>query len=118
MATNTLTPNQPVLDYELALSRVGGDADLLKELGGLFLDEYPRLLAEIHDAHKQNAALQLEHAAHSLKGCAANFGAKEAVDLAAQIEELGAQGDVKSAGQMLPALDLALLALSAELTRL
>lgn len=118
MATNTLTPNQPVLDYELALSRVGGDADLLKELGGLFLDEYPRLLAEIHDAQEKGAAEQLEHAAHSLKGSAANFGAKEAVALSAEIEQLGAKGDVESAGQMLPALDLALLALSAELTRL
>ena len=84
---------QSILDYPLALSRVGGDKELLKELGDLFLEEYPQLLAEIHDAHKQGAAAQLGRVAHSLKGSVANFGAKDAVELAAQLEQCGAKGN-------------------------
>ena len=39
-----------VLDRATALARVGGDLDLLKEIAGLFLDEYPRALDEICQA--------------------------------------------------------------------
>src|SRR5436305_9509375 len=106
--------NQPVLDYGQAISRVGGDADLLKELGVLFLEEYPQLLAQLHDAHQQGEAVRLEHAAHSLKGAVANFGAKEAVELAAQIEQLGNRGNLQAAGELLPALELILLNLPVE----
>ncbi len=38
------------LDESLALSRVGGDVDLLKEVIGLFLDDYPSTLAKIKSA--------------------------------------------------------------------
>ena len=109
---------QSILDYPLALSRVGGDKELLKELGDLFLEEYPQLLAEIHDAHKQGAAAQLGRVAHSLKGSVANFGAKDAVELAAQLEQCGAKGNLAAVDEMLHALDLVLLSLQAELARL
>jgi len=33
-----------VLDRELAMARVGGDAELLQELAQLFLEEHPRLM--------------------------------------------------------------------------
>ncbi len=120
MNTKALTPTsaQPILDYPLALSRVGGDEELLKELGDLFLEEYPRLLAEIHDAHKQGAAAQLGRAAHSLKGSVANFGAKDAVELATQLEQCGVKGDLDAVDEVLHALDLALLSLQAELAQL
>jgi HPt (histidine-containing phosphotransfer) domain-containing protein len=119
--TNTAAPprsGQGVLDHELALSRVGGDAELLKELCELFLEEYPRLLKQMQDAYQEGQATPLSRAAHSLKGCVANFGAKGAVDLAAEIEHLSGKGDLQSVGEMIRNLDLTLLALQAELTSL
>ncbi len=109
--------NQPGMDYALAMSRVGGDAELLKELGVLFLEEYPRLLAQLRDARQQGEAVQLERAAHALKGSVANFGAKDAVEIAAQIEQSGSRGDL-AVDEMLRSLELALLSLHAELARL
>lgn len=107
-----------MLDHELAMSRVGGDAELLKELAGLFLEEYPRLLAELHDAHQQGDAKRIESTAHGLKGSVANFGAKPAVDTALLIEQMGRKGDLTAVGEVLKTLDLALLALHGELATL
>jgi HPt (histidine-containing phosphotransfer) domain-containing protein len=108
----------PVLDHELAMIRVGGDAELLKELAQLFLEEYPRLVAELHAAHASGDAHQVERTAHGLKGSIANFGARQAVEAALQIEQLGRQGDLGPVGELLATLDLVLLALHGELDQL
>lgn len=108
----------PVLDYEVAMLRVGGDAELLKELAQLFLEEYPRLIAELRAAHQQGDAKQVERTAHGLKGSVANFGAKPAVDAAYQIEQLGRGGRLDPVAELLQSLDLALLALQSELAQL
>jgi HPt (histidine-containing phosphotransfer) domain-containing protein len=125
MTTNVLAngdsanvQDQPIMDYAQAITRVGGDAELLKELGGLFLEEYPRLLAQLRDAHQHGEAVQLEHAAHALKGAVSNFGAKAAVELAAQIEQLGSRGNLDSTAAILQSLELVLLSLHGELARL
>ncbi len=107
-----------MLDHELAMSRVGGDAELLRELAGLFLEEYPRLVAELREAHQQGDAKRVECTAHGLKGSVANFGAKPAVDAALNIEQLGRAGNLNAVGEMLRTLDLALLALHGELIAL
>ncbi|MEI9812534.1 MAG: Hpt domain-containing protein [Acidobacteriota bacterium] len=107
-----------MLDQELAMSRVGGDADLLKELAVLFLEEYPRLLSEIKDGLQAGDAKRVERSAHGLKGSVANFGAKPAVDVAFQIEQLGRAGDLTTVAQAVATLDLTLLALHQELESL
>jgi len=63
------------LDHALALERVGGDRSLLREIAVLFLDEYPRIMAEIRAALEAGNAVALERAAHSLKGSALGVGA-------------------------------------------
>src|ERR1700676_33856 len=77
------------LDRQLALSRVGGDLELLREIAILFLDECPRALLEIQRALAAEDAVKLENAAHSLKGSVANFGASAAVAAALRLEQMG-----------------------------
>lgn len=64
--------NDPVpesgLDRQFALSRVGGDEELLKEIALIFLEDYPNSLREIRAAIASGDASQLERAAHSLEG--------------------------------------------------
>jgi HPt (histidine-containing phosphotransfer) domain-containing protein len=108
----------PILDHEVSLSRVGGDAELLKELAQLFLEEYPRLLAELHLAYEQRDAKRVERMAHGLKGSVATFGAKRAVDAAAQIEQYGRGGKLEPVAEVMHTLDLVLLALHSELAEL
>lgn len=114
---NTEFPGQG-LDRELALSRVGGDAELLKEIAALFLEEYPNALAEIRAAAARGDPKGVEHAAHGLKGSVANFGAQAAVDAAFQLEQMGRAGDLSRVREAIETLALALDALHPELKAL
>lgn len=77
------------LDREVALARVGGDEELLREIGQLFLIEYPQLLAQMDQAISTGDAHRLERVAHSLKGSVSNFGAAHATQAALALEKLG-----------------------------
>ena len=77
------------LDESLALSRVGGDVDLLKEVIELFLDDYPSTLEKIKSAVAASDASALEHSAHSLKGSVSTFGASRAFEAAFTLEKQG-----------------------------
>jgi HPt (histidine-containing phosphotransfer) domain-containing protein len=81
------------LDLDAALSRVGGQLDLLKELAALFIDDYPNDLNQIRASLKARDAKQLERSAHRLKGSVANFGAPGLWALAAEIERKGKTED-------------------------
>lgn len=116
MSTNA--PARAIMDHNAALSRVGGDEELLKELALLFMEEYPRLMSDLRDAYGQGDLLRVERAAHSLKGSVANFGAKEIIDLAAAIEDAGRENDASTVGAKLEPLGTGLAGLRKELTEL
>ena len=82
------------LDESVALSRVGGDVELLREVVGLFLDDYPQSLEMIRDAVARGDQSGLERHAHSLKGSVSTFGAQEAFDAALALEKQGRTGDL------------------------
>jgi HPt (histidine-containing phosphotransfer) domain-containing protein len=83
-----------VLDKASALERAGGDLELLQEVARLFLDEYPKMLAEIRQAIHAGDARTLERAAHNLKGSVGNFGARAAHDAAYRLEVLARMGEM------------------------
>jgi CheY-like chemotaxis protein len=82
-----------------ALQRVGGDEALLQELIGLFLEDSPRLLANVRDAIARGDAPKLKIAAHTLKGSAANFGATPTVAAAQALERLAEEGSFTGAAE-------------------
>ena len=88
------TDAEPVLDRDTALARVGGDADLLREIGLLFLQEYPREITELRTAVGQRDAHRIERRAHSLKGSIATFGSGLAFETAFALERQGRAGDL------------------------
>ena len=114
---NAQTPEN-ALDRQLALSRVGGDQELLREIAVLFIDECPRALAEIQDAVVCRDAVKLENAAHALKGSVANFGARDAVEAAFHLEQMGRANEMSEAEAMLRVLEIALSVVCAELATL
>ena len=105
----------PALDRSLALSRVGGDAELLKEIAQLFIDEYPRVMDELRDAISRGDAKGVERTAHGLKGSVSNFGAITAVDAARTLETMGRAQQLAEVTQVIRTLELALAALRPEL---
>ena len=106
------------LDESLALSRVGGDVDLLKEVIELFLDDYPSTFEKIKNAVAASDASSLEHHAHSLKGSVSTFGAGPAFEAAFELEKQGRAGDLTGAQDGLRRLEQALEALRPELESL
>ena len=53
--------------------RLGGDADLARELVDIFLAEYPNLLQAIRTSIDRGDAPALRRAAHALRGSVTNF---------------------------------------------
>src|SRR6266481_5501371 len=85
------------LDEAIALTRVGGDAELLCEVIGLFLDDYPHSLEKIREAVNAGDPSAVEQHAHSLKGSVSIFGAKDALEAAFSLEKQGHSGDLTDA---------------------
>ena len=82
------------LDLELALSRLGGDLELLHEIAQLFLSDSERMLREIANAVSARDAKALDRAAHTLKGCVSNFGAQRLYDASLALERMARSGDL------------------------
>jgi two-component system sensor kinase len=78
-----------VVDWNAALRRVGGRADLLDQIVKLFFTESDKLMSEIQDAIAARDTVKLRRVAHSLKGSADCFSATAAVQAALRLETMG-----------------------------
>jgi HPt (histidine-containing phosphotransfer) domain-containing protein len=90
-------PTDAGFDPSAALSRVGGDAGLLKELAEMFVRECPGWMAEVRTALTQGDAVRVRRAAHTLKGAVGTFAAQAALEAALRLEALGRAGDLAGA---------------------
>src|SRR5580704_12554808 len=106
------------LDREVALARVGGDPELLKEIAVLFLENYQTWLGELRTAANGGNADAVERTAHGLKGSVANFGARDAVEAALKLETLGRNSDPTEMPESMAALEAALETLRGDLESL
>jgi CheY-like chemotaxis protein len=105
------------LDWDEALSLVGGDRELLKEAARIFLEDAPGLLSKIKEAIGRRDAEALERAAHTLKGQASSFIAKRACEAALKLEMMGRRGDISQAEEAFAELEEAVSGLSQALAR-
>jgi len=94
-----------------------GDEELVVTLIDIFLDQTPKLLDELDAAVIASNVTGVERTAHSLKGSAGNFGAKNAWQLAQTVEYAARGGDLSNAAdaakQLRGELDLVMGALKA-----
>lgn len=86
-----------VVDSAGALARVGGDEDLLAELAGLFLDEYPQLMGSIRNGVSTDNLTEARGAAHQLKGLLGQFGCDQGREIAFTLENAAKEGLVDAA---------------------
>jgi HPt (histidine-containing phosphotransfer) domain-containing protein len=77
---------------------MGGDLDLFRGLAEYFFLDAPPLVDRIQAALARGDADQVERAAHSVKGLAANFGADFVVSSAARLEDLGKRAELDGNG--------------------
>ena len=107
-----------MLNLDEALNRVDGDRELLSEMAGVFLDEYPLLLVTMQDALSHGNAQTLTYAVHTLKGSVANFAASSVFEAALKLEKIGRQGNLTQAKTALAELEAELARLAPLLTTL
>ena len=77
------------LDLAAALEKLAGDRELLRELVGLFLDEWPRWRDELERALADRDGEQLKRLGHTVKGAMGQFGVNAAFEAALRVETLG-----------------------------
>ena len=87
----------PVLDRETVIKRLGGDQAIYEELLAYMMDTVQGTLDGLTQAFAGNDPRNVRLLAHSLKGEAATLGAERLRRAAAEVEELGAGGDLGGA---------------------
>jgi len=92
-------------DLDVALESVKGDRDLLRIVTETYLEESPRLVAQMHQSLDQSDGARLNMAAHSLKGSLRFFGAEQGFQLAFQLELMGREKDFDKAAATLDTLE-------------
>jgi PAS domain S-box-containing protein len=90
-------PPPIVQDRGEALSHVGGDVKLLRELTEVFLKDYPRMIEEVIDGLCAGDSAKVKRAAHSIKGAVSILGGKAAYEAALHLETRARQGDLSHA---------------------
>lgn len=86
----------PDFDFQVGLQRVGGNAEIHRELLNDFLDELPAKLENLWSYYRNKDKDGLYRAAHNLKGVAANLGALQLSDHARRLEKQVSQGYTES----------------------
>ena len=106
----------PVIDKTTfdELKEMSGD-DFINELIDTFLEDAPKMIADINSGFATNNADIFRRAAHSMKSNAATFGASQLAALSKELETLGKESKLNEAGDKLQALDEAYASVSAEL---
>ena len=95
----------PLVDRAVGLRGVDGDADLLAEVTGLFVEDWPARQEELRAALSAGERARLERAAHGIKGVLAALGATRAAASAAGLESVARERRLDDAPAQLAALE-------------
>ena len=90
-----------IFDLPGTLRRLGGDTNLLSDLVQLYQEDSPGLLSRLHAGIESHQTDEVRHAAHSLRGLAANFGAGVLTQSLLRLEETAAAGRLDEAAALL-----------------
>jgi CheY-like chemotaxis protein/HPt (histidine-containing phosphotransfer) domain-containing protein len=92
------------LDGLRELERTGAPG-LVKKITDLFLLDTPRQLTDLRDSVQNGDSVRLVKVAHTLKGSAANLGAREMVRICAELQVLGEAENISIAPSLVADLE-------------
>jgi HPt (histidine-containing phosphotransfer) domain-containing protein len=84
---------EPPINLQAALERLDGDEELFAMLITVFRQDCRNLIQQLASATARGDLREIERAAHSIKGLAANFEATKARDAALAIEQSARAGN-------------------------
>ncbi|MGZ8433965.1 MAG: PAS domain S-box protein [Candidatus Binatia bacterium] len=106
----TLAPaHAEVLNFSHALELVDGNRELLCEVARIFLNQYPKALAETRRALAQEDYQTLTSTAHNLVSSVGQLGGQRAVAAARKLELISSDGDRSQVPAVLAELERELL---------
>jgi len=96
----------PIIDKATfdELKEMSGE-EFINELIDTFLEDAPKMIAEMKSGLDSNSVETYRRAAHSLKSNAATFGASQLAALAKELEMLGKENKLHETGDRLRALE-------------
>jgi HPt (histidine-containing phosphotransfer) domain-containing protein len=100
------------------METVDGDISLFREMVEAFMEDCPKLLADVRDAIQAGDGPRCRRAAHTLKGAAGHLGARAAQERAQALETLAASGNLADAVQLVGLLENELVRLGPALKAL
>jgi len=113
--------NDPAIDSEaienLRALDTDGDNSFLREIIGIFLQDTPLRIADLHQSLAAGDVVRFSRAAHSLKGSASNLGATRLSGAASKLEQQSRHDGLASVGSHLPVIEAEFAAAKAELER-
>lgn len=102
--TVSLPPSE-IMDLTYVLTQADGDPGFFAQLIEALLEEIPLFLAGLKQAVEQQDAPAAKHQAHTIKGCAATFGAKCLRETAFQMQEAAHKGELTRVMELLPRME-------------
>jgi two-component system, sensor histidine kinase and response regulator len=96
--------SRPVFDLQGTLSRLAGDEELLSDMVGFFVEDAPRLLAELQAAVAAQDAEAIQTTAHAIKGSLLGCGGVRAGHTAQRVEDVAAAGELDAAAPLVEVL--------------
>lgn len=105
-----------VVDEKSLRSLVDDDDELLMEIISVFLNECPAMITQIKNAVDAGDTMELERAAHTLKGSVGNFAANRAMVAAQELEEIGRDNKLDQARKACEKLEKEMESLKSALT--
>jgi CheY-like chemotaxis protein/HPt (histidine-containing phosphotransfer) domain-containing protein len=107
-----------LLDYDLTLARLGGDAALLGDIARIFMRTVPQLLISIRDALDQNDLERVYIESHSLKGAVGSVEAPAVLKAVLDLETHARNDEANAAAAAFAGADTVIQRLSTELAAL
>lgn len=107
-----------VLDVKEFLERIQNDKALLWELLDIFVDDSREKIGQLHEALRNNDAIQVRKLAHALKGSSANISAHQLSAVLLELEKMGKNNTLTGADKLLADMAKKFEALLARISRL
>ena len=97
----TCSPAEPeaslIVDWQVVLSRMDDDEELLREVVQIFISESDQMLADVRDALRSASPSEVRRTCHFLKGAVSYFTTKEPYQCAFALETMGAEENLGAA---------------------
>jgi HPt (histidine-containing phosphotransfer) domain-containing protein len=110
-----MSRDRKLCNMEVALSRMGNNAQLLREIIEMVRKDLPVILGRLRAAVADGDSALLQREAHSLRGTLVTFDAQAALSAAHRLEQIAESGNLSRAAQTMERVDREVTRLDAAL---